>query len=331
MRREPGTSRRGFLLGSASLLAASAGCGLSSAPPRPATSPVALLPCADETPERVAEAVEACMALAPPPDPRGKVVLLKPNVVEHHPDRPIHSSPVVVEALARAFLARGAARVILGEGPGHRRDTEALFRRAGLAEVARRLSMELVDLNCDDLRPRETGKGEGSPLRRLWLPRRVVEADLVVSVAKMKTHHWVGATLSLKNLFGCLPGGKYGWPKNLLHWNPDGLADSIVTMARLAEPAWALVDGIVAMEGDGPLMGRPVSMGVLVAGADLVAVDCLCAWLMGLAPARLDWLQAAAAAGLGRASLDGLAVKGANLMAHRRSFDLLPHLAKLKG
>ena len=72
---------------------------------------------------------------------------------------------------------------------------------------------------------------------------------------KMKTHHWAGVTLSLKNLFGTLPGRVYGWPKNILHW--QGIERSILDIAGAVRPRYAIVDGIVGMEGNGPISGDP--------------------------------------------------------------------------
>jgi uncharacterized protein (DUF362 family) len=103
------------------------------------------------------------------------------------------------------------------------------------------------------------------------LPATVLAADVVVSVAKLKTHHWTGVTLAMKNLFGLVPGSRYGWPKNLLHWN--GLDRSVLEIFRTVKPAFGLVDGIVGMEGDGPLAGSPRESGVILALRDLVALD----------------------------------------------------------
>ena len=111
---------------------------------------------------------------------------------------------------------------------------------------------------------------------------------MVISLPKLKTHHWAGATLSLKNLFGTLPGICYGWPKNELHWR--GIDNSIVDIALTRTPDLAIVDGIIGMEGDGPLNGTAKQMGVLVMGHDLLAVDATCCRLMELDPERIGYL-----------------------------------------
>src|SRR5262249_21010714 len=116
-------------------------------------------------------------------------------------------------------------------------------------------------------------------------------ADLIVSLAKMKTHHWAGATLSMKNLFGLVPGALYGWPKNVLH--QIGIAKSILALNRVFRRTFAIVDGIVGMEGNGPIQGTPKSSGVLVMGSNLPAVDATCCRIMGIDPLRLEYLSLA--------------------------------------
>ena len=87
-------------------------------------------------------------------------------------------------------------------------------------------------------------------LGALWLPRAITDADVVISMPKMKTHHWAGLTLSLKNCFGCVPGRVYGWPKNALHW--AGLEQAILDVAAAVRPDYAIVDGIVGHGGQRP-------------------------------------------------------------------------------
>ena len=85
-------------------------------------------------------------------------------------------------------------------------------------------------------------KANYSGLGELWLPRAVLESDFVVSMPKVKTHHWAGVTLSLKNMFGVVPGMKYGWPKNLLHWS--GIHESILDICATVPIHFVIADGI---------------------------------------------------------------------------------------
>src|SRR5207247_9319162 len=140
--------------------------------------------------------------------------------------------------------------------------------------------------------------GRPTGLEYLYLSRTVLSAEVFVSLPKLKTHHWAGATLSLKNLFGTLPGICYGWPKNELHWR--GIPNSIIDIALTQTPHLAIVDAIVGMEGDGPLNGTAKPVGALVMGTDLVAVDATCARLMGLPAERIAHLALGAFKKLGR-------------------------------
>ena len=220
----------------------------------------------------------------------GKSVLLKPNLVQSDPNYVINTHPAVIAATRESFLRLGAARVIVGEGPGNERDTEGILEAIRLRDWLGRLDEGFVDLNVDDVR-RVTLRTRASKLRQLYLPAAVLEADFLVSMPKMKTHHWAGVTLSLKNLFGVVPGSCYGWPKNILHW--AGIENSILDLSTTVRPDFAIVDGIVAMEGNGPIQGTPKAAGVLVMGDDPVAVDATAARVMGLVPERISYLHKA--------------------------------------
>jgi uncharacterized protein (DUF362 family) len=125
----------------------------------------------------------------------------------------------------------------------------------------------------------------------LSLPVELLSADLIVSMPKLKTHHWAGMTCAMKNLFGTVPGAVYGWPKNVLH--AHGIENSILDLNATIRPHFTIVDAVTAMEGDGPIMGRPRSLGFVAMGSDVVAVDATCARVIGLNPNKIDYLKAA--------------------------------------
>ena len=223
-------------------------------------------------------------------DLRGRNVVLKPNLVEFEPGSAINTNPMLVHAALEAARSLGAASVRIAEGPGHRRNTYDLADAAGYFTNVPDFEDLFVDLNLDDVTrvhiPRQV-----SGLAKLYLPNTVLRADLLISMPKMKTHHWVGATLSMKNLFGTVPGGVYGWPKNPLHW--AGISESIADLHSMYPRVFALVDGIVGMEGNGPIQGTPKAAGVLVAGRDMVAVDATCCRLMRIDPFQIEYLRLA--------------------------------------
>ena len=257
---------------------------------------------------------------------KGRRVLLKPNLVEYEAGTAINTHPLVVAGAAVAFLRAGASEVVVGEGPGHRRDIEYLLLASGLDDHLRELGIRFVDLNHDDVRPARL-RSHFTGLDELWLPVEVLTSDLVVSVAKLKTHHWAGMTSSMKNLFGIVPGAVYGWPKNLLH--AKGINESIVDINATVRSGFSIVDAIVAMEGDGPIMGRPKPLGFVAMGCDPVAVDATCARIIGLDPGRLPYL-AEAGTFLGHA-LDGQIDQLAESPNRFRSrLDVVPHLDRLR-
>jgi uncharacterized protein (DUF362 family) len=223
---------------------------------------------------------------------RGKRVLLKPNLVETAAGHQhINTHPALVVAAAEVFRALDAAAVFVGEAPGHRRDTALLLEESGLDAALRAAGLPFHDLNYDDV-VAQPNAGQCTRLEKLYLPKTLVSADVIVSLPKLKTHHWVGMTCAMKNFFGVLPGVMYGWPKNVLHF--AGISESILDINVTVRPALAIVDAIVGMEGDGPIMGNPKPVGAIVIGRNLPAVDATCARIMGLAPSSIPYLRRAA-------------------------------------
>ncbi|MGI8988528.1 MAG: DUF362 domain-containing protein [Bryobacteraceae bacterium] len=209
-------------------------------------------------------------------DVKGKRVMLKPNLVEYDRGTPINTNVSVIAAAVETFERLGASEVTIGEGPGHRRDTTDLTEQAGYRSGIEGFDRRFTDLNRDDVSPVHDFAG----MPRIYLPHAALQADLIVSLAKMKTHHWAGATLSMKNLFGLVPGAVYGWPKNKLHF--IGIDRSVAELHRIFPRTFGIVDGVVGMDGNGPIQGNPRQSNVIVMGGDMVALDATCCRLMGL-------------------------------------------------
>jgi uncharacterized protein (DUF362 family) len=260
-------------------------------------------------------------------DVRGKTVLLKPNLVEFDPSTAVNTDPRLVAAAVLAFRRLGAASVTVGEGPGHRRDTEYVVTRSGLLDALRAVEAPFVDLNLAAL-VRRPLHSHYTDLGELWLPDVVLNSDVVVSMPKMKTHHWGGVTLSLKNCFGCVPGRVYGYPKNVLHW--AGLEQSIIDVAAAVRPDIAIVDGIVGMDGNGPISGDRKDAGLLVFGTDPVATDATAAYAMGVDPERVGYL-AEAGRFLGQVHLDEVTQAGEDPGRVAVPFRLMPEFAHLRA
>ena len=228
-----------------------------------------------------------------PAQSAGKRVLLKPNLVEPTRKCPqMTTHPAMVVAAAAVFRKWGAT-VVVGEGLFRhvRPTTELALDESRMQEALDSERIEFADLNYEEV-GWVANAGQACKLPGFWFPRSVFEADLIVSMPKMKTHHWVGFTASMKNLYGTIPGIKYGWPKNVLHH--AGIPETVFDINASLPKAIAIVDGIVAMEGDGPIMGTAKPLGLVIVGTNTTAVDATVARLMGLAPERVPYLQLAA-------------------------------------
>lgn len=260
-------------------------------------------------------------------DVGGKRVLLKPNLVEFAPDAPVNTHNAVVGAAIGCFQRLGAAYVTVGEGPGHERDTEVVIEGTGIRRVVAERAANFVDLNRDSVRA-VPSRSCYTDLGTLWLPETVLAADLIVSMPKIKTHHWAGVTLSMKNMFGVLPGSQYGWPKNVLHW--AGIHESILDICSTVRPSFVIADGIEAMEGNGPLHGKARHLHKLVLGDDPVAADVVCLQLMGLRPDRVRHI-AEAARFLGNGRGERIALLGENVLSMSKPFEVVPEFRFLQG
>ena len=314
------------------LPAAALAAGQTQSGKRPAFGPllqVALVHCPNYEPERLLEAIRAGWRSTGPPEVRGKRVVIKPNIADFAPDRPIHTDARLVEALIRHLGDLGAREIVLAEGPPQNRDTEWLFRQSGFEALAKRRGVLLVDLNYDDITPVKCVNPRATLLKELYLPKTILSADVIISVPKMKTHKLAGITLSLKNMFGVVPGMKYGWPKNTLHWN--GIPLSICEINGTIKTHYSIIDGIVGMEGHGPIMGTAKKAGVLVMGANALSVDATAARVMGVDPARVDYLVMAQTIKLGSLRSEDIGVAGETLEKFRTDFVLDPEYSFLRA
>jgi uncharacterized protein (DUF362 family) len=260
------------------------------------------------------------------PPVRGKVVLLKPNLITLDPQGITNTNPVVIAATRESFLRLGAAEVFIGDGSGIDRDSQAILESMHLREFTGPLAKIFVDLNVDDVE-RVALQTRASRLKELYFPKILLRADFVVSMPKLKTHHWAGVTLSLKNMFGTVPGACYGWPKNVLHW--AGIDRAILDVNAAVRPDFAIVDGIVGMEGNGPIQGALKPSGVLILGDDPVAVDSTCARVMGLLPEKVKHIAHAATL-LGHIDPEKIRQLGESITSVRSPFSVLRQFRHLR-
>lgn len=257
------------------------------------------------------------------PSIKGKNILLKPNLVEPHKGAShINTDPAIIQAAAESFLFLGANSVVVAEAAGHRRDALLLLEESGLADILFEDRLHFLDLNNSEI-TRVKNLGKTSKIKNFFFPNDLFKVDIIVSIPKMKTHHWTGVTLSMKNLFGVMPGIVYGWPKNVLHW--AGLQECIFDITATLKPHLAIVDGIVGMEGDGPIMGTPIQSNVIVIGKNFPAVDSTCARIMGIDPEKILYLKHSSGR-IGSIKESNIDQRGENIQAVRTNYKLLDYI-----
>ncbi len=251
---------------------------------------VALVRCEDYEPARVGDAVRRQWELLGGVETfirRGDTVLLKPNFIapRSHRHSAAQTHPAVILETARLLKDYGA-RPFVADSPAW--TTAAVCARVlGLTEPLRRLGVPIRQLNA----PRTCRLAPGGP--KVGISAAALDADVIVNLPKFKTHQQMVATFAVKNMFGCVSGKR----KALWHFRKGNTASEfaglLVGVCRYLKPAVTIIDGIVAMHGQGPIRGPSKPLGWLIGGIDPIACEAVCCRLIGLEPGRLPILQAA--------------------------------------
>jgi len=218
----------------------------------------------------------------------GSRVLVKPNLLAGAPpQRAVTTHPAVVEAALKLLLEAGA-KVTVADSPGFS-SAAKVAAKSGIAEVAHRLGVEIAELDESV----EVSAPGGSLFRKVEVARAALEADAIINLAKFKTHGQMILTMAVKNLFGCVVGHRKAQWHMAAGIDRDAFARLLLELWRLLPRTFSLVDGIVAMDGNGPSAGRARAMNLLLAGEDALAVDRIAARLVGLAENRFPLVRAA--------------------------------------
>ncbi len=273
----------------------------------PAPVIVSLKRAPDYHPDRILAALRTCLeplggmkAFVRP----GQRVLLKPNLLgSFAAERAVTTHPAVVRA-AILLVKEAGGHPMVGDSPGMGTLAGAV-RASGLAEVLDETATRLLDFG----EPFEFDAPDSLVARKIVLAKALQEADVLITLPKLKTHGQMTMTGALKNQYGLIPGAlKSQWHFRLQQ--PEWLAALILDINRLARPALAILDAVVAMEGQGPSSGRPRFLGALLAGPDLAAVDTLACHLIGQDPMRVPLLAEARKQRFGETDLANLRVAG---------------------
>lgn len=240
-----------------------------------------------------------------PQDLKDKKVVIKPNVLRgSEAAEGIVTHPAVLAAVVDKVQTMGPASIVVGDNPGlfSYGANEAAFEQTGLMAAARgtyrNIGLDAVALPFNP-----------DFMETVNVSRAIVEADIVISLPKFKTHGLTVMTGAIKNSYGILPGAQ----KARLHkiaGNPSRFHDLVVEVFRLRVPDLFIVDAVVGMEGNGPASPDLREIGLILASDNAVAMDAVIATMMGLDPERLRFLQRAAEAGLGTWRMDEIVIDG---------------------
>jgi len=262
-----------------------------------------------------------------------RTAVIKPNLVQARtPETGGVTHPVVVEAVVDALRERGVKEIAIAEASALGVDTREAFRAAGYTQLAKRKNLRLIDLFDGPRTTVSTGYGyENVPnvyddadlpryhSGRLSVPSVMLDSDLYINVAKMKTHNRTTVTLSLKNQWALLSF------EDRKMYHRLGLHEPIAQLARAVQPHMTVVDGILGMEGNGPILGRPKQAGILLVGQSMAETDVVGSTLMGQDPREVIHLQRAVELGLSAWEVD---VRGAYVEDLKSRFEPSPQVVK---
>ena len=229
-----------------------------------------------------------------PQDLAGKKVVIKPNVLRtSRAEEHIVTNPAILRAVIEKVETLSPAEIIVGDNPGlfNYGDNENCFEQTGLMAAAKGYYKNLGDSS-------QHLKFNPDYMPEIGVSKDIMEADVLISLPKFKTHGLTGMTAAIKNSYGILPGAQ----KARLHHlagTPERFHEVVVEVFRLRVPDLFIMDAVVGMEGNGPASPELRKIGLLLAADNAVALDAVVARMMGLDPGRLRFLQQAKTFGLG--------------------------------
>jgi uncharacterized protein (DUF362 family)/ferredoxin len=241
---------------------------------------VAIVRCATYDLQEVYCALKKAVEISDNLDVAGKTVLLKPNILsDAPPEKAITTHPVFLEAAIRLVREKGASRILVGDSPGLQMPGFS-GKVSGMGEAVRKNGAEWVDFTKGKI---EVPCPEGKVIKSFTLTQAVREADIIISLPKLKTHQLMQYTGAMKNLFGLVPSLAKS-PFHARFSSREAFAAMIVDLNLAVKPAFAFMDAIVGMEGNGPAAGNPRQVGLVMASSNLLALDVAATQIMGYPP-----------------------------------------------
>jgi uncharacterized protein (DUF362 family)/Pyruvate/2-oxoacid:ferredoxin oxidoreductase delta subunit len=249
----------------------------------------------------------------------GERILLKPNVLlGNPPERSVTTHPVVFRAAATMLRESGVV-LSYGDAPAGLFSVLANMVKSLIAPVADELSIPLADFEKGQWVPFPQGKAS----KNLFLANGVLVCDAIVGLPKLKTHGLTRFTGAVKNQFGCVPGTVKG-EHHARHTDPYDFARLLVDIATRTRPRLCIMDGIMAMEGNGPQSGTPKHLGIILMSTDPVALDAVACRIIGLDPEFVPTNTLGEEAGLGVWRPEAITIVGESIESVTdRSFDVV--------
>ena len=249
------------------------------------------------------------------------VVAIKPNLCcIKGPETGATTDLRVVEAIVRYLQEEfQISDISIVESDGTQLLADMAFKLLGYESLGKKMNVKLVNLSKDSCS--EKVYENNAFLKKVKIPQVLEKATCLISVPKIKIHTLCSFGGTMKNQYGCNPRAK----KSSYHKN---LHDSVVDLTFAFKPQLIVVDGIVGMEGRGPVGGLPVKMNTLIFGRDAVAVDHLIARLIGVNPDKVKYLIDAKKRGLGTTDYK---VVGASIKEVEKRFNCAPMRSNLYG
>ena len=239
---------------------------------------------------------------------KGDSVLLKLNLLmKKKPEDATTTHPVFAKALAEILIGYGA-EVIIGDSPGGPFNTNALkgvYRACGIEKIANETGAKL-NYNTNSM---EIKNEKGLILKKITAIQVLNEVDKVISVSKLKTHGMMMFTGAVKNMFGIVAGLEKAEYHVRMPENID-FSNALVDICLAAKPVLSFMDGIVAMEGDGPSAGTPREVGVIIASTSPYHLDVVATTIIGLVPNKVPTVQRCIERGLCKGNLDDIDIRG---------------------
>jgi uncharacterized protein (DUF362 family) len=254
----------------------------------------------------------------------GETILLKPNlVVPLKTETGVVTNPAVIRALTELCYNARVQKVYVGDSPFFPFKSRNCFEVTGMKDAVLEAGGEV--LYFDEEPYTELAAKEAVILPKVRVPQKLMKIDGIISVPRLKTHNQTIVSLSLKNQHGLVP------PEDKMRYHKDDLHQKLIDINHIirSKLRLALIDGTFALEGQGPTLGKPLTLNICLASRDFVAADSVATTLMGFLPSDITHLRLAALQGLGEIDLSKIQIVGAPLKEVRRQF--LPPSTEIIG